>query len=264
MKRAIRLWVVVLTLVLVFCLAACGGESEPTPSDTQVSSEETLSTPTIKVDSAAVRSAEKHPSGLATVVEKLSLSPLTESSSFGVRGAVNYKWIAYDNYTVVQHFDEGLNLADGGYLFYIELPKTSFDHEMYFEFFAERDKVDVYSGEVAYTESDKIWYSLPLGASSWSEHITQKYKLCFSDGGAEYKGYVFIPADSLTYRNELKTLTDIGVYVKTGVETCNAETGNGIDFNLSTVMPVSSFDKTTVIAESDKGRVDLSKNAIAE
>ncbi len=262
MKRALRLLTVLLAFVITLSLVSCKEGGTDSVNSETAATEDAVST--IKVTSAAVRSAEKHPTGLATVVEKLSLTPLTDSSSFTAKGAVNYKWIAYDNYTIVEHFEKDTMLAEGGYLFYIELPKTTFDHELYLEFFAERDKVNVYSGEVAYTESDKSWYSLPLGAESWKENTTEKYKLCFSDGGAEYKGYVFIPADSLAYRYELKTLTDIGVYVKTGVETCNAETGNGIDFNISTIMPVSSFDKTTVIAESDKGRVNLSTNSLVQ
>lgn len=213
----------------------------------------------IKVSLAATRSA-----GAGTVVEKLSLTPLTESPSYTVRDAVNYKWIAYDNYTFRVQYEEPTQLAEGGYLLYVELPKTSFDHEMYFELFASSDKVAEYSGEVAYTESDKTWYSLPLGASNWTEHTTQKYKLCFDDGGEEFKGYIFIPSDSFTYRYEADTLSDVCIYVKTGVETGNGDTGKGITFTVSTFLPVSSFDKTTTIAISGFNTVDLSKNIADE
>lgn len=259
-----------LSLLLCLTLAACGSntanESSSLPESSDVQSQEEK---TIKITETAVRSADTKSVGAGQAVEKLSLSPLTESSSFTVKGAVNYKWIAYDNYTVVQHFEKGAKLSDAGYLFYIELPKTAFDHELYFEFFAEREKVEVYSGEVAYTgkdgaENELSWYSLPLGATEWTEHKIPKYKLCFEDGGEEYKGYVFIPSESLTYRYESKDLSDIGVYVKTGIETGNGESGEGMTFNISTIMPAQNFDKTVTVAESSLGKVNLSENAIMQ
>ncbi len=262
MRKFLGLISVLTALILTLSLVGCSdNKDDGAESDLSSSSASDTAETVIKVTDAAVRSAETRSAGAGQAVEKLSLTPLTESSSFTVKNAVNYKWIAYDNYTVVQHFEDGAQLADGGYLFYIELPKTAFDHEMYFEIFAEREKVAVYSGEVAYTESDKKWYSLALGAAEWSEHTTSKYKLCFNDGGDEYKGFVFIPADSFTYRYESKSLSDIAVYVKTGIETGNGESGNGMTFNISTVMPVSYFEKTVTVAESKQGRFDLSANA---
>lgn len=261
-----RIIFTVLVVLNLFLTSACGqkepqGEPQP-PSSSQPSDE--AAKPVIKVTEATVKSGETRSAGAGTAVEQLSFSPLTDSVSFTVKEAVNYKWIAYDNYTLRQRFEDGLKLAKGGYLFYVELPKTAFDHEMYFEFFSEHDKVKEYSGEVAFTESEKLWYSLKTGDSEWSEHTTSKYKLCFSDDGEEYKGYVFIPADSLTYRYESDKLSDVCVYVKTGIETGNGETGEGITFSISTVMPVESFDSSTVIAESSRGRIDLSKNSLAE
>ena len=259
-----------LSALLCLTLVACGDnsldESSSLPANSEVQSQEEN---TIKITEAAVRSAETKSIGAGQTVEKLSMTPLTESSSFTVKGAVNYKWIAYDNYTVVQHFEKGAKLSDAGYLFYIELPKTDFDHEMYLEFFAEREKVEVYSGEVAYTgkdgaENELSWYSLSLGAAEWTEHKIPKYKLCFDDGGEEYKGYIFIPSDSLTYRYESKNLTDIAVYVKTGIETGNGEAGEGMTFNISSIMPAQNFDKTVTMAESVLGKVNLSENAFMQ
>lgn len=265
-----RITALLLAFILCLTFVACGGNTVNETSSLSDSSEvQSKEESVIKITEAAVRSAETKSVGAGQAIEKLSLTPLTESSSFTVKGAVNYKWIAYDNYTVVQHFEKGVKLSDAGYLFYIELPKTAFDHEMYLEFFAEREKVEVYSGEVAYTgkdgaENELSWYSLPLGATEWTEHKIPKYKLCFGDGGEEYKGYVFIPAESLTYRYESKDLSDIAVYVKTGIETGNGEAGEGMTFNISAVMPAQNFDKTVTVAESSLGKVNLSENMVMQ
>lgn len=268
-----KIFAVVLSLVFVLSLAACGEKTEAPAGDTAPVSSEAASSEeaerVILARDVALSDAEARSAGAGTVVEKLSLTPLTDSSSYTVKEAVNYKWIAYDNYTVHLKYKETTKLAKGGYLLYIELPEVSFDHELYIELFASNEKVKEYSGEVAYTgkdgvENEFVWYSLPLGAESWTEHKIPKYKLCFGDGGSEFKGYIFIPADSFTYRYQSEDLSDFCLYVKTGVETGNGETGKGITFTVSTPLLVESFDKTTVIAQSEKGKVDLSKNAVTE
>ncbi|MBO7218337.1 MAG: hypothetical protein J6V50_06500 [Clostridia bacterium] len=262
MNKAFKILIIAAAFVLALTFSGCD-KNAPT-GDTSSVVESDISVGTIKITEVSVRGAETRSIGAGQAVEKLSLTPLTESASFTVKEAVNYKWIAYDNYTVVEHFEKGTALSDTGYLFYIELPKTDFAHEMYLEFFSSREKVGEYSGETAYTESGKVWYSLPQGGKSWVEHTTEKYKLCFNDGGEEYKGYVFIPAESLTYRNNQKTLSDIAVYVKTGVETGSGDAGSGLTFSISTVMPLVTFDKNTTIAQSKLGRFNLSDNTIMQ
>lgn len=266
--KSFKLLAFFIAVLMIFSLTACKEE----PAENEVSSvvdylyneSEVDIIPHIAVTDIKVSLAKTRSAGAGTVVEKLSLTPLTESPSYTVKDAVNYKWIAYDNYTLHQQYEEPTLLAEGGYLLYVELPETSFDHEMYFELFASSDKVAEYSGEVAYTESDRLWYSLRLGATEWQEHTTTKYKLNFADGGEEFKGYIFIPSGSFTYRYDAKTLSDVCIYVKTGVETGNGDTGRGITFTVSTFLPVSSFDKTTTIALTSLKMVDLSKNEADE
>lgn len=255
-----------LVLVLIFALSACGeqkdnGGDTVSGSSVQSSAE---NKPSVSLAEGSVKSAVGLSDTYGTVVEQLSLTPLTDAPSFLVKGTKNYKWIAYNNYNINQRFESGAKLAKGGYLFYIELPETDFGHEMYLEFFASHEKVEEYSGEVAYTESDKKWYSLSENSAAWSEHITEKYKLCFNDGGKAFRGYVFIPADSLTYRYESDDLSDICVFVKSGIETGNGDVGDGIDFKMSAVMLVDEFDPAGTVAESALGRFDLSESLIPQ
>lgn len=260
-----KIFAVILSLVFVLSLAACGEKADAPVADTSsVESVEETPLPVILLGAGKVTKGYENNEIYSKVSELLSLTPLTDAPSFIVKDTVNYKWIAYNNYNLIMDFEKDTKLASGGYLFYLELPECDFSHEMYLEFFASEDKVEQYSGEVAYTESERIWYSIPLGASEWTEHTITKYRLCFDDSGAVFKGYVFIPADSLTYRYESNNLSNVCVFMKSGIETGSGDLGDGIDFKISAVMPVTTFDKTTVTAQSAKGRVDLSKNTIVE
>ena len=265
MKR-LRLTAVILVLVLILtCFVTCGNkgavdvgttESSSTLSENISSTEEI---PIIKLGESTVTGAKEKNQNYGTVTERSSVTTLTDAPSFVVKNARNYKWIAYDNFNLVQSFKSGTKLARGGYLFYIELPNTDFDHEMYLEFFASHEKVKEYSGEVAYTESGKKWYSLDEYSEGWVEHTTSKYKLCFGDSGKEFKGYVFIPADSLTYRYESKELSDVCIYVKSGIETMYGTMGNGIDFTISAVIPVEEFSSFTTEIQCENGIIDISE-----